>query len=200
MFKYDVLVPTCSPIDTIADFLSELRNSLPEDVNLIISHFPVSAAVNRNYCLMNSKSEYVIMLDDDMCGFTYGWSDSLVKALVETDAAMVSARLINPDGSFGCMMDIEPNTSKILQTVPKRYLPSACVAFRNDGCRFDEQFIGSSWEDTDFCDTLQKRYPEKIFLIHNGVRLIHHNDQKNGNPEVFAINREYYAGKHGRIA
>jgi glycosyltransferase involved in cell wall biosynthesis len=187
------------------DVLQQIRDieqTTPVGTQLCVSGFNASASVNRNYCLDRSNAEYIVMLDDDITGFTYGWADRLVKTLFDnTDVVMVSARLMNDDGTFGTMMDIAPNLDDIIQVVDHRYLPSACIAFRRDTrLRFDENFIGSGWEDTDFCDTMHKLYPNGLFVINNKIQLIHRNEMKNGNSDAFRANKNYYMNKHKRRA
>ena len=197
---FSILVPTCKPKSELGDFLKELANNTPGDVPIIMSHLPVSAATNRNFCLLHCKTEYAIMIDDDMTGFFPRWTELMLEPFNALDSvAMVSARLMRSSTEVGVMMNIPFDAAATWQVVKNRFLPSACIAFRNDGCRFDENFIGSSWEDTDFCVTLQRKYPYGLFIINDQARLIHKNDQKNGNPEVYGINREYFGRKHGRI-
>lgn len=197
---YDIIIPTCKSREEIEPQVQAIRATVPEHTHIIVTGFNVSAAVNRNYGLQQATAPYVVMLDDDISGFFPGWADILCGFLTPFGfwkAAMVSARLINVDGTPGTMMDIEPDLRFNFQIVnPPGYLPSACVAFRNDGLRFDESFEGSSWEDTDFCDTLHLRYLGHFFVIANEVRLLHANEMKNGNSRVFERNKRYYMQKH----
>jgi len=200
--QFDILVPTCKPAHRLEKFISDLlATSYAGADDLIVTSKQVSAACNRNYALHFATAPYVIMLDDDITGFYQGWDIELLKILENSngDFSMVSARLMNNDGTPATMMNITPDLTGPLQYVSPGYLPSACIAFRNDGLRFDENFEGSSWEDTDFCDTLHKQYPEGKFVIANSVRLVHANEMKNGNSNQFHINKAYYQQKHGRV-
>lgn len=200
-YKYDILVPTCKLQSKLMDFTRSILDTTDTTAgDLIMTHKQVSAAVNRNYALEYATAPVVIMLDDDISGFYPGWDRELVEALMESEShVMVSARLMHTDGTPGIMMNFTPDMSCKFQYT-QGFLPSSCIAFRNDGSRFDENFIGSGWEDTDFCETLQKRYPAGQFLIANGVKLVHANEMKQGNRTNYVKNHQYYIEKHGRIS
>lgn len=197
---YDILVPTCKSYEKVKDLVARIMETSDTTAgNLFVTCKNVSASVNRNYALQHATAPVVIMLDDDIEGFFPGWDEMLVDALYDgPEHRMVSARLMNKDGTPGTMMDIKPYLDSEFQFV-KGFLPSACIAFHNDGTRFDENFIGSGWEDTDFCVSLQKRYPEGEFLIANEVKLVHNNEMKNGNSVMFERNKNYFFKKHGGV-
>ena len=197
---YDILVPTCKPYEKVKELVARIMETSDTTAgNLHVTCKNVSASINRNYALQHATAPVVIMLDDDISGFYPGWDETLVEALhLSSNHVMVSARLMNKDNTPGTMMNITPNLTGEFQYV-NGFLPSACIAFYNDGTRFDENFIGSGWEDTDFCVSLQKKYPKGEFLIANEAKLIHNNEMKNGNGIMFAKNKAYYLKKHGVI-
>lgn len=43
----------------------------------------------------------------------------------------------------------------------------------------DERYIGSGYDDGDFCNQLRVKIPHVKFAIHNEVRVIHKHEQKN---------------------
>jgi glycosyltransferase involved in cell wall biosynthesis len=197
---YDIIIPTCKKRHEIDDLLSRISKTAPSVSSVIATCMPASASVNRNYGIYKSNSDYIVMVDDDISGFFCGWADILVDSLAcIMGCCMVSARLMDSYGTPGIMMSHRRDIIGGTIIVDPGYLPSACVAFRRDGTRFDENFIGSGWEDTDFCDSLHVRYPYGVFAINNDVRLIHANERKNGNDSNFEINKQYYLKKHGRI-
>jgi glycosyltransferase involved in cell wall biosynthesis len=195
MALYDIIIPTCKSHKEIEPQVKAIQETVSKDIQIIVTGFKISAAANRNYGLQQAKAPYVVMLDDDITGFSPGWSEYLIRTVQKFTAAMVSARLINSDGSCALMMNIIPFLADPYQVVDG-YLPSACIAFRNDGTRFDENFEGSGWEDTDFCDSLHTKYPRGKFIIDNSVQLIHANEMKNGNAQMFERNKKYYMRKH----
>jgi hypothetical protein len=108
---------------------------------------------------------------------------------------MVSPRLLSPDGRLGHTLADNYDTEKKYVMIEKRRLPTACIAFINDGTKFDEMFIGSGFEDDDFCKQLSIRYPDGLFVINNMVKLAHLNEQKNQGGKYWETNRRYFLKK-----
>lgn len=200
--KYDVIIPTCkdSSGKEIARLVDEIRAATPNAARIIATGFKVSAATNRNYGLNAAQSELVFMVDDDMTGFFPGWADRMIKTMMENDAVMVSARLLAPDGSSGVMVGAEYDRASPVVRVKARQLPTACICFWNDGTRFDECFVGSGFEDNDFCLQLGARYVGAPFLIDNGAALVHVNEMKNQKGRYWDQNRAYFLRKWGARA
>jgi hypothetical protein len=118
------------------------------------------------------------MLDDDILGFYDGWVDDLVAPLYTGKASIVSARLVTRDGRVApCQGDTGDYTSSFFTAMDQR-VPSAAIAFFNDGTIFDENYKGAGYEDTAYCRTMQQRYPHKNIVINNKCRLIHLNESK----------------------
>lgn len=141
---------------------------ISDDSELIISSQEGSAAYNRNWCLDRAKGDIIIMIDDDITGFYPGWDKDLIKPLEDNSVSIVSARLINPNGT---------NAPLMYEGTPYNIVPSAAIAFRKTGIRFDEQFIGG-FEDTDFCKQLEQAFPQKHKVINKNCRLIHLGEKK----------------------
>ncbi len=144
-----------------------------------------SASINRNIGLEWAQSDIVIMMDDDISGFYDLWWQELIEPLKDKDIYMVSARLIDRYGNNGQMM-FQGALDGDYATVPR--VPSACIAFRKDDIRFNEKFIGSGYEDDDFCAQKYRKHPNGKCIINNKVRLTHLNEMKNQNhPENGAL-------------
>jgi hypothetical protein len=122
-----------------------------------------------------------------MAGFYTGWWQELMRPLLEDPrVVMTSARLLDRHENVGPMMfrgDLDADTTD----VPR--VPTACIAFRNDGLRFNEAFIGSGFEDDDFCAQIARKYDSPRFVINNKVRLIHINEMKNQTGEYYQKNK-----------
>ena len=187
----DIIVPSCKTEERLSEFIGILsHNSRP--CKIIVTCMEASASVNRNYGLSQATSPIVIMVDDDTAGFYPGWWQEMVNAL-ENDfynISLVSARLITANGQLAPMMHGSPCVDYAI--VPVKYAPSACIAFRNDGLRFNEGYIGSGYEDTDFCEQIKVKYPDKNIVINNRVKIIHHNEQKNQHGEYYVHNKALY--------
>lgn len=200
MEKIDIIVPTCKDRGQLKTFLKELSGSIDDNFNIIATCLRASAATNRNYGLMQAHSDIVIMIDDDIKGFYEGWAEGLVSPLQDESVVMVSARLMNKNGTPGVMMNIMPDLSTPIVNVKERMLPSACIAFRKESdIRFDEAYEGAGFEDSDFCMQLNQKYQNAVFLINNNVKLIHANEMKNQLNGQLQINQQYFNRKWKHI-
>ncbi len=193
----DIIIPTCKTKTQLNPFIKKVQESISDRFRLLPTCFRASASTNRNFGLNMSMSKIVIMMDDDIAGLFPGWADELIKPLQE-GVSMVSARLMQSKTKVGVMMNIKPDLSVEHQLIEDKLLPSACIAFYKDDTRFDESYIGSGWEDTDFCFQLNDKYPEGKYIINNNVKLIHKNEMKNQLANHnFLINQSYFRNKWG---
>lgn len=190
--KVSIIIPTIKTEKEIASLISEIKSSIVHELNLIIVSGKRSVAVNRNIGMEMAKGEFVIMCDDDTEGYPYGWDRDLIDALKQTGASMVGARLLNPNGTLQKTNYKNFDLSK--DFVEVRKMITACCAFRNTKLRFDENYIGWGWEDTDFC----KQLGGKFFVV-NTVRVVHRNEEKNplGSKEQIVKNQAYFKKKWG---
>jgi len=191
----DILIPTNKPYNKIARQIKAIDESVSGEYTINPTCFNASSPVNRNYSLIHATSDIVIMIDDDIWGFFPGWADKLIEPFSDLNVVMVSARLMKTKTAYGVMMDIPLDLSKPIVESPHDMLPSACIAFKNDGTRFDENYIGAGFEDTDFCRQLNLKYPGGKFLIHNEVKLLHKNEMKNQLSGQLVRNQHYYMHK-----
>lgn len=179
-----ILIPTCKQRGEIQPLIDSLNQYVPktESNAVLVSCFPESAAVNRNWCLSRLVvGEVAIMIDDDIEGFYHGWIEDLVKPMSDPNVVMVSARLLEPDGRFGqtcsrCYAD-SPEEIEVFSN-GQCVLPTAAIAFRHRGHMFDCNFLGSGWEDNDWCLQYLADVPHAKFIQSNRCRLIHRNEQK----------------------
>jgi len=173
-----------------------LRLNTPS-VKIIATCTSGSAAVNRNIGLSYmSRNECVVMIDDDVTGFFPGWYDKLVTPLLsDMNIAIIAARLLRPDGRLAYMMGENYNLEEHLVNVIEKRVPTACIAFIHEGISFDESFVGSGFEDTDFCKQFAVRYPKGKFVVNNDVRLIHKNEMKCQKGEYWKKNQSYFVRK-----
>lgn len=201
-----ILIPTCRTVDELAAMVRDITDTA-FGCDVIVSGLRSSASVNRNHCLdridVRDKEDVpietiAIMLDDDIEGFYPGWVGELIAPLADPSVVMVSARLLNPDGSIGqtCSRcyDLEPETIEI-KSNGEAILPTAAIAFRYLGIRFDESYIGSGYEDSDWCHQILQEYPESKFLQSNKCRLIHRNEMKNQSGDYWKHNVMYFWNK-----
>ena len=189
----DILIPSCKHHDELKSMVSEIKRTT-KDANIILSGANVSAATNRNYCLHIAKKETVIMIDDDITGFYCGWAESLIESVTDS-VCVVSARLMTSSGAYGTMMDVEPPSWPHKKVEIVKCVPTAAIAFVNDGLMFDQNFIGSGFEDTDWMIRKLIKYPEKDIVVNNTVQLVHINEAKNQTGAYWKANEAYYRCK-----
>ena len=188
----DIVIPTCKQPSDVESLVREISETSLLPCNVIVASSQGSASKNRNDGLDKTTTPYVCMLDDDICKLPKGWDKSLVDILKNyPTVSVVSARLTNQDGSPGIMGN-EPYLAH-LGIQPARFIPTACIVFKNTPLRFDETFIGSGFEDNDFLDQLGPQY-----VIANGVKVVHLNEAKNQKGYYWQTNQTYYATKKTR--
>ena len=183
----NIIIPTIRTKKEITALVSEIKSSVVYELDLIIVSGNGSAAKNRNIGLDKAKAEFIIMCDDDIESFSSGWDRELIDALKQTGASMIGARLFNPDGAL--QVTNYRNFDLSEDFVEVRTMITACCAFKNTKLRFDENYIGSGYEDTDFCRQLGGK-----FFVANRVKIIHRNESKNMFNER---NRKYFKEKWG---
>ena len=190
MIYPDIIIPTCKTEAEVSQLIG-LLSATSRPCEIIPICRAVSAAINRNAGLNAVRSEIVIMCDDDTSGFYPGWWQGMVLPFLEDPTvAYVSARLWTRDNKPAVMM--HNNACLEFNYVEVPYAPTACVAFRNDGLRFNEEFLGSGYEDTWFCDCLKVKYPGCRFVINNRVKIIHDNEMKNQGGKYYEHNKALY--------
>ena len=192
----NIIIPSCKPLPELQELQFKIYNSATGDYELnVISGEGKSASQNRNSGLDKCNSGCVIMVDDDMTDFEPGWNQKLVSYLDKHEKlGIVSARLMNSDGSIAYMCSRNKNVQDELVIVGR--VPTACIAFKNIGIRFDEGFIGSGFEDTDFCN--QYRAGGFQCAITNTVKVVHLHEMKNQKGAYWSHNKQYYEKKWGK--
>ena len=206
--KINVIIPSCKQYAELRMLVSCIRrfDTGTDKITYFPTGFDTSAAVNRNFGMMLSsvevdKPDYIIMIDDDIGGFFEGWQQKLIEPLLSLPEARLSAaRLMTPEGTFSAMMGSKGDVSEPLEKVYPAVL-SAVIAFRTTDVVgkiwFDNLYIGSGFEDTDFCYQLLEHYPNAEFVINNDCRLIHYHEMKNQSPN-HEVNKGYFVQKWGR--
>jgi hypothetical protein len=193
----DILIPSYKPIAEGMEMIKQIENTRTTRGMVFYSAHKGSAAENRNQCLDVAKETIVIMLDDDIEGFYKGWDEDLIKPLIEDTLVIgVSARLMNLDGTPAYTMVENYDLETPLIFSPK--MQTACCAFRNTDLRFDENFIGSGFEDDDYCRQLLRKYgPDKLFATVNACKIIHRNEAKNQGGAYWEHNQKHFNRKWG---
>lgn len=204
VYETKIIIPTCKPNAVIAPLVEEIRRTAVTVHRLITVSGPdCSAAQNRNAGLERQPdAEFVIMVDDDISGFERGWDLMLIHHLQrDPTVLLVSARLMRPGKQEpGPMMSSARDLSGPVEVVKK--VPTACIAFRRTYVGFDENFLGSGFEDDDWLLRLaQERRPGGHaggrIIIDNDVKVVHANEMKHQS-EHWECNKAYFEKKWGR--
>ena len=191
--RIDIIIPSLKTHEELRPMMAEVDRTAELPHRIIATGIRASAAVNRNFGLKCADSKIIIQLDDDISGFYPGWDRDLIQPFLhDPTLAMVSARLMTPDGKAGanCAKNFDLNGDYI-QVRPQEdaVIPSSAIAFRNLGIMFDDRYKGSGFEDTAFCYEYYFRDKNYKFLISNLCRLIHANEAKNQGGANWEFNR-----------
>lgn len=179
-----------------------LKTSGLTDQSIWATCYEESAALNRNVALDYSRSDPIIMIDDDIEQFPENWARDLLDTFAKyPNCVMLSPQLLRPDGSQAFMMGMDelfhpggpPDTG--VTVLPSQMLLTACVVIRRNSLRFDEGFVGSGYEDRAYCDDLRQLYPDGSWMVDHDVKLVHRNEMKNQQGEFAEKNRAYYAAR-----
>jgi glycosyltransferase involved in cell wall biosynthesis len=199
----DVVIPTMRRAADLALLLDQIRQTAGYPCRVIVTGTNASAAVNRNLGLSQTNGDRVVMVDDDIefTADSTGWLRVLADALNRPEVVMVSAQLLNPNGSYAYMTGLqdcglEPRSSGET-VVPSKRLLTACCAFKPHGLRFDEAYIGSGFEDCDYSNQLAAIRPDGVFLVCHDARAIHRNEAKNQRGSYWDRNKARYLAKWG---
>jgi hypothetical protein len=189
----EIIIPTIKKASDLVDLLAEIHNKCVLEHKIIVSSNERCVAYNSNRGLDQVNGEFVLKIDDDVFDFTYGFDKILIDTLIHnSDIQIVSARILNVDGTpqNTCSQNLELTPSLVYPST--LLVPFCLVAFRNDGTRFDENYQGSSFDDTDFNFQLREKYPNFKVVINNDATAKHKLESKVCR---FGVNEEYFNKK-----
>lgn len=196
----DVIIPSCKTEAEVQPLAEEIKSTAGVLVRVTATCKPVCAAKNRNLGLDASESQLVVMLDDDVTGLPSGWV-GVLRDVMEThpNCVMCSPQLMRPDGKYAPMMALLRGlpVGNGCHPIKGGLMLTACVILRRDELRFDEAFIGSGWEDNDYCRQQDAKYPGCTRLVQHDVQVIHKNEMKH-QAAHFSSNRKRYQCKWRR--
>jgi GT2 family glycosyltransferase len=142
---------------------SVARSEIPEETIILqrSKDFSYSSGVNRG--IETSKTDYVVLLNDD-CFVKHDWLSSL-KRLAESDSriGIVGSKVLYTTGRVWKTEGRIPMTGKPIEVLfepelshpVKGYVDGSCMLIKKTAIRdiglFDEVFSPFLYEDTDFC-------------------------------------------------
>lgn len=196
---YSLVIPTLKKQEEVVSQIQEMLCSTSVPLEIIATCQPVSAAKNRNIGLKRATSSLIFMVDDDVTGFPENWAERLLETMNRQPLCyMVSPRLMAMNGKYGYMTGYPSDNYTGDEVLKKREICTACVLLRKTEILFDENFVGSGFEDNDYCRQLVQRYPEAQFICVHDLRVIHKNEGKNQRGHNWAKNQRYYEKKWGK--
>jgi hypothetical protein len=197
MIYADIIIPTMKPHAECEKMIDDIKSTRITVGKTIYTGLQGSAAENRNYGLQLADNALVIMVDDDIEGFLKAWDAQLIESLLTSDKCLMSsARLMNRTGQPAYTM-IE-NYDLDVPIIRSKKIPTSAVAFfQKPDIKFDENYIGSGFEDDDFCRQLLKWKPSGYFITTNHCKLIHRNEMKNQGGKYWEHNKKYFQEKWG---
>lgn len=193
--KVSIIIPTIKPESELVKEISQIKNTVYYDLDLIVISGVRCPNVNFNMGLDRAKGEFVIMCDDDIEGYPKEWDKTLLDVLEKLEpegATIVGARLLKLNGTLSKVN--YRNYDLSVEYSQTRTMITACSAWRNTKLRFDENYFGWGWSDTDWC----KQLGGKSFVV-NTIKVIHRNEKKNplGSRRQIKKNHEYFKKKWG---
>lgn len=194
----DVVIPTIKSPDEVSPLVKLIGETAGMPLRVIVTSVQGSASCNRNFGLQQSAGDIVFMLDDDIAGLSHGWAVRMMDTMQRRPlCVMVSLRLLNPDGSLQHMTGGASHTVYGEEVIQSQTIPTACIAIRHHRVKFDEAFIGSGFEDNDYCNQLRDAVPGAEFVCLHNVFAIHINEKKNQGGSYWKANQRYYWRKWG---
>ncbi|MFT7462402.1 MAG: hypothetical protein ACI9EF_000742 [Pseudohongiellaceae bacterium] len=188
-----VIIPAYDDTAKLRRALWSIRQTADMPYELIVSRAKQCVAKNRNAGLDLATQDLVIFLDDDVL-LPPGWMSRLVAVLgARSDYGAICAHLTFADGS--------PQTRRP-ELLPGELweitIPGTCFVYsraRVHDIRFDENYLGSQWEDTDWMWQVL-RQGLKVGMSGDVWALHDHADSEN---KWLVPNAEYFRGKWGEL-
>jgi len=210
MAEISIVIPSLKQEDELKDQVKSIRQTAINDCQILTICKKQSAAKNRNECIERSIFDLIIMLDDDIGNFFPGWDELLIQPFRSNPIkySIVAARLIDKEGNRSPQLGDCDRWNKSFDYVRAVHtlktglnvVGSSCISFYKDDLRFDELYLGATYEDADFCMQMNKQCPEKEIIINNQCKLIHNNEGKGrsiGSNNYSIHNKKYFAKKWG---
>ena len=166
-------------------------NSTSPDVHVHVEEAERCVAANRNAALAKLDTRYVVMMDDDVL-LPMLWLEKLMLVLLATpDAGIVGPKMTG-------MIGQSQNGQSLLKVdeVMDCVMPGTLMLFdreRVTGCVFDEEYLGSQWEDTDF--VMQVKAKGLSTLVTGSVWILHDNEFTNGRGDNYVKNKARFKSK-----
>lgn len=184
-----VIIPAYDDTPQLRRAIWSIRRTADLPFQLVIARARQSVAKNRNLGLSKARCDVVFFMDDDVL-MPPGWTSLMLAQLAaRKNLGALSSHLMFSDGSPQTRRpDLAPGEFWEI-TIPGTFF---CFSSKRiTGAFFDEGYLGSQWEDTDFMWQIQKQ--GLITGVTGDVCVVHdHNAAEN---KWLKQNGEYFFGK-----
>lgn len=188
-----IIVPAYEDTPRLRRALWSIARTTDVPHEVIVACARQAVAPNRNAGLLRAACDLVAFLDDDVLLPAHWASRLLATLLAADDVGAVSAHLVFPDGSPQTRRpDLSPGE---LWDIP---LPGTCFVYsraRVGDQRFDEGYLGSQWEDTDWMWRVRAR---GLRTLMSGDVLVVHDHELREN-QWAEPNARRFAARWGRL-
>ncbi len=188
-----VIIPAYDDSDLLRRAIWSIRTTADLPYELVIAREKQCVAKNRNMGLDRATQDLTFFMDDDVL-LPAGWMSRLVSVLAgREDYGAVSAFMSFPNGAPQMTRyDMKPGE---LWEVS---IPGTCFVYsraRVGDQRFDEGYLGSQWEDTDWMWTIQEK--GLCTVMTRDVWIIH--DHALSENQWLHVNMKRFHDKWGRL-
>ena len=188
-----VLIPSLGDSPRLRRAIWSVRETTDLPFQVVVAPAAHGVAANRTQCLGLAREDLIAFVDDDVLR-PVGWASRLAAVLArERDVGAVSASIAFPDGRPQMRRHPLP-AGTVWDTTP----PGTCFVYsraRAGDLRFDEGYLGSQWEDTDWMWALAKRGLRTV--VTGDVRVAH--EHVPGAHPWLEHNLRRFAAKWGRL-
>lgn len=189
-----IIIPVYEPTANLARTIWSIKQTIDVPCQVIVQIEKQSVAKNRNAGLEKATGEVIAFVDDDVI-LPPHWTSQLLAFLDKyEDCGVVAPRMTGPAG------EPQNNLSKVL---PGTYLkcrpPGTLFMYdreRVGDCKFDEEYVASQWEDTDFMRQVEAKGLRCYCM--GDVWILHEMNLTQANQEVWDKNKAHYQSKWER--
>ena len=168
-----VIIPAYADCDRLRRATWAVQQTADLPYELIVSLAPRCVAANRNAGLDRATQDLVAFVDDDVL-LPACWMSRLVAVLeAHPDIGAASGHLRFPNGSPQTRREHLADGALWEVTIP-----GTCFVYSRSRVgdeRFDEGYLGSQWEDTDWMWRVQRRGLRTVVV--GGVQVVHEHRQ-----------------------
>jgi hypothetical protein len=188
-----IIIPAYDDSANLRRVIWSIEQTADLPYELIIARAKQCVAKNRNAGLDRATQDLTVFMDDDVL-LPAGWLSNLVSGLAKSeDIGAVSSLLIFPNGA--------PQTRRPDLKLGEFWdvtAPGTCFVYsrrRVSDTRFDENYLGSQWEDTDWIWQVKELGLKT--LVTGDVTVVH--DHQIRENQWLVENMTYFQKKWGRM-